>query len=145
MNQVVTRMCRVGASRAVATAISLTFALWLSSGQLSASDCCDPKSPFRPGEGWADDAATCETLDYWAKLAPKTDDRVSMIIRGRLSGVESSDVLAYLEMCEPKALRVVCVTYKTNGMRKGDVVTFAGGFRRGSEEWVVLDPCLASR
>jgi hypothetical protein len=112
---------------------------------LAASDCCDPNSPFRPGEGWADKEATCATLEYWAARAPKSDDRVTMIVRGKLSKVGSNDVLAYLEMCDPKGLRVVCVTYQTNGMRAGDIVTFAGGYRRSSVEWVMLDPCLASK
>jgi hypothetical protein len=112
---------------------------------VSASDCCDPKSPFRPGEGYSETPASCDTLSYWAERAPKTDARISMVVRGKLSDVGSNGVLAYLEMCDPKGLRVVCVTYKTNGMRAGDVVNFAGGYNRRSKEWVMLDPCLASR
>jgi hypothetical protein len=120
----------------VATALGLAHAV--------AFDCCDSKSPFRLGEGYADTPATCETLSHWAERAPKTDARVSMVIRGKLSDVGATEALAYLEMCDAKGLRVVCVTYKTNGMRMGDVVTFAGGYDRRSKEWVMLDPCLAS-
>ena len=68
-----------------------------------------------------------------------------MSVKGKLSGVHSNGVLAYLEMCDSKGLRVVCVTYETNGMRAGDVVTFGGGFASSNKEWVILDPCLASR
>jgi hypothetical protein len=112
---------------------------------LSASDCCDPKSPFRAGEGHAETAATCQNLRHWADRAPQTSERVSMSVRGELSAVHWNGVLAYLEMCDPKALRVVCVTYATNDMRAGDVVTFGGGYASAGKEWVVLDPCLASR
>lgn len=93
----------------------------------------------------ADVPASCETLEHWAARAPKTDARISMVIRGKLSGVHWNGMLAYLEMCNPKGLRVVCVTYQTNGMQSGDVVNFAGGYQRNNNEWVMLDPCLASR
>jgi hypothetical protein len=112
---------------------------------LHASDCCDPASPFREGEGYAETPATCANLGHWAERAPTTNDRVSMSVQGKLSGVHSNGILAYLEMCDPKGLRVVCVTYETNGMQAGEVVTFGGGFARRNKEWVILDPCLASR
>jgi hypothetical protein len=126
-------------------AVLLTAALCLAAGSLHASDCCDPASPFREGEGYADKPATCENLRYWAERAPNTNDRVSMAVKGKLSGVHWNGVLAYLEMCDPKGLRVVCVTYETNGMQAGEVVSFGGGLASTSKEWVMLDPCLASR
>ena len=125
--------------------VLLVSTLFVIAAPLRGSDCCDPASPFREGEGWADTAATCENLGYWAERAPRTNARVSMSVKGKLSGVHSNGVLAYLEMCDPKGLRVVCVTYETNGMRTGDVVTFGGGFASHNKEWVMLDPCLASR
>jgi hypothetical protein len=112
---------------------------------LGAADCCDPNSPFRSGEGYADTPATCENLAYWADRAPINDARVSMVVKGKLSEVHWDGVIAYLEMCDPKSLRVVCVTYATNGMRAGDIVSFAGGYVSANEKWVKLDPCLASR
>jgi hypothetical protein len=112
---------------------------------LNATGCCDPKSPFREGEGWAETAATCQNIAYWAKRAPITNARVSMSIQGRLSAVEWNGTLAYLEMCQPSGLRVVCVSYATNDMKSGDIVKFGGGLASQSDEWVVLDPCLASR
>jgi hypothetical protein len=123
----------------------LAVALAALAAPLSASDCCDPKSPFRAGEGHAETSATCQNLRYWAGRAPQTSERVSMTVRGELSAVHWNGVLAYLEMCDPKGLRVVCVTYATNDMRAGDVVTFGGGYASAGKEWVVLDPCLASR
>jgi hypothetical protein len=105
----------------------------------------DPASPFREGEGYATLPATCENIDEWAKRAPNTDERISLTMRGRLSAVKATEAVAYLEMCDPKGQRVVCVTYQTNGMKVGDVVTFGGGFQLRSDRWVMLDPCLASR
>jgi hypothetical protein len=68
-----------------------------------------------------------------------------MVVRGKLSDVHWDGVLAYLEMCEPEGLRVVCITYSTNDMRAGDTVSFAGGYVSTNDKWVKLDPCLASR
>ena len=110
---------------------------------LQATDCCDPASPFREGEGWAEQPATCENIGYWADRAPTTDARISLAIKGRLHKVDGG-VLAYLEMCSPKGVQVVCVTYETNGMKPGDVVEFGGGYRRSGPKQVVLDPCLAA-
>ena len=128
----------IGLALLVATLFVPAAAIW-------ASDCCDPASPFREGEGYPETAATCENLAYWAERAPTTTNRVSMAIRGKLSGVHANSALAYLEMCVPKGMRVVCVTYETNGMQVGEIVTFAGGLSNRNKEWLVLDPCLASR
>ena len=109
----------------------------------AAAECCDPKSPFREGEGWADTPATCGNAGYWAQRAPDTSARITMIVRGRLTDVRDG-VIAYLVMCEAPAVQIVCVTYQTNGMQRGEDVTFAGGYeRRGTR--IILDPCLASR
>jgi hypothetical protein len=125
--------------------VILAFALLLMPLPLQASDCCDPESPFREGEGYADQPATCENIAYWADKAPDTNDRISLAIKGKLSSVASTGALAYLVMCDAPGLQVLCVTYETNGMRAGEEVTFAGGYERRGEKRVVMDPCLASR
>jgi len=66
-------------------------------------------------------------------------------IEGKLKAVKFDGTLAYLLMCEPPGAQVVCVTYSTNGLGPGDVVLFAGGYRRVGEKQIILDPCLASR
>lgn len=134
--------CKRARSTLLLLTIGLAAAMLL---PLGTSACCDPKSPYRAGEGYAETAATCETISYWAGRAPKTDGRISMTIKGKLSKVIGTDVLAYLEMCDSKGLQVVCVTYQTNGMKAGEVVTFGGGYQSSSDKWVVLDPCLAYR
>ena len=115
-----------------------------SSPQLRAQECCDPASPFRAGEGYAEEPATCETLLGWVERAPETNARISMTVRGALSAVGSDGALAYLVMCEEPGVQVMCVTYDTNGMKPGDTVLFGGGYSRVGEKQVMLDPCLAS-
>ncbi len=117
----------------------------LTSTELGATDCCDPKSPFREGEGAADKAATCEDIAYWADRAPKTNARISLSIKGKLSAVTWTGVLAYLDMCDVPGMQVACVTYETNGMKAGEVVVFGGGYERRGAKQVIMDPCLASR
>lgn len=107
-------------------------------------DCCDPASPFRAGEAYPDELATCATLVHWAERAPKTDNRITLGIEGKLTGVHSDGVMAYLLMCEPAAVQVMCVTYSTNGHVPGDVVILGGGYSRVDDHHVMLDPCLAS-
>lgn len=129
-------------------AAGLTFAAALflcAPAVVDASDCCDPESPFREGEGYADTAATCENIATWADRAPKTEERFSLYIKGKLSAVHWTGVIAYIVMCDEKVMEVVCVTYETNDMQAGDIVTFAGGYRRRDEKQIIMDPCLTSR
>ena len=102
-------------------------------------------SPFSYGEDMPDRVASCEDIRAWADKAPNTDARISLAIRGALSRVRGDSALAYLTMCAAPHPEVVCVTYSRNGMSTGDVVTFAGGYRRLDTNRIVLDPCLASR
>lgn len=112
---------------------------------LRAEPCCDPASPFRPGESYPETPATCETVAGWIERAPDTEARITMGITGKLTHVEFDGVLAYLVMCEEPGVQVMCLTYGTNGMKPGETVQFAGGYSRVGEKQVMLDPCLASR
>ena len=126
--------------------LALALSLLLAASAVSAAqECCDPAGPFRLGEGYADQPATCETLRDWVERAPQLDARITMSVRGALSAVESDGALAYLVMCAEPDVRVLCVTYSTNDMQPGDVVLFAGGYSRVGDKQVMLDPCLASR
>lgn len=120
--------------------------LWLvqAAQKAFAGDCCDPASPFREGEGIADTPATCENIARWSQQAPTTSARITLSIRGKLSRIEANSALVYLTMCDKPRLQVLCVTYETNGMKPGDVVSFAGGYERSVTGQVVLDPCLAT-
>jgi hypothetical protein len=133
------------AHRALGSLALLLAALLLAPSLLRASDCCDPESPFREGEGIADKAATCEDIAHWADRAPTTDARITLSIRGKLTAVHWTGAIALLVMCDEKVMQVVCVTYETNEMRAGEVVSFAGGYGRRAEKQIFMDPCLASR
>ena len=124
----------------------LLSALMLLTGSLPAhaEPCCDPASPFRIGEGYADHPATCANTRFWLDHAPDDDGRISMTVRGRLSVVEFDGTLAYLIMCEEPEARVLCVTYQTGGFKPGETVVFGGGFQSAGENRIMLDPCLAS-
>lgn len=117
----------------------------LRGGDVQADPCCDPDSPFREGEGWADTPATCETIARWAARAPETDARITMVMEGRLAEVHWDGALAYLILCEAAGAQVMCVTYETNGLEPGDAAVVAGGYQRAGPRQVILDPCLATR
>jgi hypothetical protein len=115
--------------------------LLIGSTKLRAVDCCDPNSPFREGEGWADEPAICENIRTGPNGLRQRTQRISLAIKGKLSAVDAG-VLAYLVMCDAPGMQV---TYETNGMRPGDVVAFGGGYERSGPKRVIIDPCLASR
>lgn len=103
---------------------------------------------FSPGDLPARRAAVCEELRAMAAaLAARQTDadpdaRVDLTLAGSLTAVRSDGVLWYLVMC--RDLRVMCVTYQSNGMKAGDRVTMKGAWRRVDENHALLDPCLAS-
>lgn len=127
------------------TIAAILCALTAGAASAQADDCCGPASPFRLGEAYAEQPASCETLRRWAEAAPDIEGRVTMTVRGRLAAVETDGTLAYLVMCEEPGTQVMCVTYETNGMQPGETVLFAGGYARVGETQVMLDPCLATR
>lgn len=110
----------------------------------AAQDPFGPLAPFRRGETLAERAATCATLPDWIDHAPETGERISLTVRGRLSAVDEDEALAYLVLCEPQDVQVLCITYETGGRQSGDAVVLAGGFIRAEGRRVILDPCLAS-
>ncbi len=126
-------------------AFSALLTVLLTASGARAQACCDPESPFREGEGWADTPATCETIAHWAARAPQTDVRITMAMEGRLSEVHSDGALAHIILCGAPGTQVMCVTYDTNGMQPGDFAVVAGGYQRAGPEQVILDPCLATR
>ena len=139
------RGCVMAGLRKAARLLSFVAIPLLIFPALRAEECCDPKGPFAPGEEYPDEPATCATIAQWADRAPETTDRISLAIRDRLAAVESNPVLAYLVMCEPPGMQVLCVTYRAGDLKPGDVVLLAGGYSRRGEKQIMLDPCLAAR
>ncbi len=130
---------------AIGTAIALWTLILIWPAPLSAEDaaCCDPMGPFSAAETSARHPATCETIGAWIDRAPDGAERINLTISGVLSFVGRDDALAYLVMCPPDGVQILCVAYQTNGMQIGDTVVFGGGFSRAGPDRIILDPCLA--
>lgn len=43
---------------------------------------------------------------------------------------------------ERENVQVICVTYSTNDLERGDVVLLAGGYSRIDDQEIMLDRCL---
>ena len=100
----------------------------------------DEDGPFRRGEDIGP-PASCDTMADWIDRAPDYDGRISMAIDGVITESHWDGALAYVIMCDPDQVQVMCVTYYPQEVT-GDVVRFAGGYNRHAERQVVLDPCL---
>ena len=100
----------------------------------------DEDGPFRQGEGFGT-PATCETIGDWIDRVPDYDGRISMVIDGPIRESHWDGALAYLIMCDPGGIEVMCVTYAEQEVT-GEPVQFAGGYNRVDERRIMLDPCL---
>jgi hypothetical protein len=103
----------------------------------------DPEGPFVQGEGFPTIPATCETIDDWIDRAPDYDGRISMSITGTLEESHWDGALAYLVMCAPEAVQVMCVTYYPFEGDPDEPLLLAGGYMRVGAKQIMLDPCLA--
>ncbi|WP_262296247.1 hypothetical protein [Microvirga sesbaniae] len=104
------------------------------------------KNPFADPDMQPSYRAQCHEVRELTKDRETGATRVDFSVTGPLALVHFDGTLAYLGLCgsgtDPK---VLCVTYQTNDMKVGDVVTVAGGYSRPSRDFIVLDPCLAQR
>jgi hypothetical protein len=66
--------------------------------------------PFRIAEGFGT-PATCETVADWIERVPDYDGRITMVVKGAIEESHWDDVLAYLVMCKPEGIQVMCVIY----------------------------------
>jgi len=76
---------------------------------------------------------------------PELDHRIDLSVVGSLTAVQTDQVLWYLVLCSGPDIRIMCVTYQSNGMAIGDRVIVKGGYLRRDANHVMLDPCLANR
>ncbi len=118
-------------------ALAVTFAWSL---PVAAEPIFEDDGPFRPGEGFGA-PATCNTIGGWLDRVPDYEGRISMIIDGAVEESHWDGALAYLIMCEPGGVQVMCVTYHPREA-SDETIRFAGGYNRAGENQVVLDPCL---
>ncbi len=103
-----------------------------------------PKTPFADADMQPAFRARCEDLHRLTDGVKTSAKRIDLAVEGELTVVHSDGVLTYLGLCRPPDPRVLCVTYRDNGMKPGDRVALAGGYGRPDGEHILLDPCLAS-
>ena len=96
--------------------------------------------PFRIAEGFGT-PATCETVANWIERVPDYDGSITMVVKGAIEESHWDGALAYLIMCKPGDIQVMCVTYAER-KPSPEIVLFAGGYSRVSERQIMLDPCL---
>ncbi|MCD6069990.1 MAG: hypothetical protein K0S42_506 [Microvirga sp.] len=131
------RLCRYR------TQSALTALLMLGSVAASGQE-SDEKSPFADPDMQPTYQARCHEVRVLTKDRKTGETRVDFSVTGPLALVHFDGTLAYLGLCgtEPDP-KVLCVTYQTNDMKVGDLVTVAGGYSRPNPDFIVLDPCLA--
>jgi hypothetical protein len=101
--------------------------------------------PFAGADMKSASQARCEELRKATRAVEAGPTRVDLSVVGTLTFVHHDGTLAYLGLCSPPDVRVLCITYQTNGLKIGDVVMVAGGYGRPDADHIVLDPCLASQ
>jgi hypothetical protein len=89
--------------------------------------------------------AECRDVRRMADGIPELDYRIDLSVAGSLTAVQTDGALWYLVLCSPPDIRIMCVTYESNGMAIGDRVIVRGGYQRRDASHVLLDPCLANR
>lgn len=131
-------------SKSAVLPAAIVLALMAAPGSLAADT---GGSPFAAADAPPTKPAACHEIRDLIRDAPDPEEaaRIDFGAVGALSLVEHDGALAYLGICTEPDVRVLCVTYSTNGMRPGEVVAVTGGYQRAGEDLVILDPCLAAR
>jgi hypothetical protein len=121
-------------------------ALVLGSALNAQSQEAPEKNPFADPDMQPSYRAQCHEVRELTKDRETGATRIDFSVTGPLALVHFDGTLAYLGLCgtapDPK---VLCVTYQTNDMKVGEVVTITGGYSRPNPDYIVLDPCLARR
>jgi hypothetical protein len=134
------RTLRIASRRACCLGLSVSLACATASAQ---PDPLAGRPAFSEAEDPAQRPAQCGEIRRMSAGLPEVDYRINLSVIGELTGVRTDGALWYLFMCED--VRVLCVTYASNGMQRGDRVLVRGGYIRRDANHVQLDPCLASR
>ena len=136
-----------GDSTQVETALVPLLAILLALSAVSALGQEDAqKNPFADPDMKPAYTPQCHEVRALTKDRETGETRIDFSVTGPLALVHFDGTLAYLGLCgTPPDPKVLCVTYQTNDMKVGDVVTVAGGYSRPNPDFIVLDPCLAQR
>jgi hypothetical protein len=112
---------------------------------IASDDIFANRPAFSNGEQPARMPAECRDVRRIADGIPELDYRIDLSVVGSLTAVQTDQVLWYLVLCSAPDIRIMCVTYQSNGMAIGDRVIVKGGYLRRDANHVLLDPCLANR
>ena len=123
--------------------IVLCFAVMAPS--IAANDIFAHRPAFSEAEQPVRMPAECRDVRRMAEGMPELDYRIDLSVVGKLTAVQTDNVLWYLVLCSAPDIRIMCVTYQSNGMAIGDRVIVKGGYLRRDANHVMLDPCLADR
>lgn len=100
----------------------------------------EENGPFRIAEGLGT-PVTCETIGEWIDRVADYDGRITMTTKGSVEESHWDGALAYLVMCKPEDIQIMCVTYAKRDVSE-EIILFAGGYKRVGERKIMLDPCL---
>ncbi len=112
---------------------------------MASGDIFADRPAFSEAEQPAQTPAECSDVRRMADGISELDYRIDLSVAGSLTAVQTDQVLWYLVLCSAPDIRIMCVTYQSNGMAIGDRVIVKGGYQRRDANHVMLDPCLANR
>ena len=124
---------------------TIVLCLAASGPSIAAGDVFAGRPAFSEAEQPVQRPAECSDVRRMADGLPVLDYRIDLSAIGSLMAVQTDGVLWYLVLCSSPDIRIMCVTYESNGMAVGDRVIVKGGYRRLDANHVQLDPCLANR
>jgi len=112
---------------------------------MASGDIFADRPAFSEAEQPAQTPAECSDVRRMADGISELDYRIDLSVAGSLTAVQTDQVLWYLVLCSAPDIRIMCVTYQSNGMAIGDRVIVKGGYQRRDANHILLDPCLANR
>lgn len=112
---------------------------------MASGDIFADRPAFSEAEQPVQTPAECSDVRRMADGISELDYRIDLSVVGSLTAVQTDQVLWYLVLCSAPEIRIMCVTYQSNGMAIGDRVIVKGGYQRRDANHILLDPCLANR
>jgi hypothetical protein len=99
---------------------------------------------FSPAEQPATAPGHCRDLRSMSAGLPQLETRIDLTLVGEITAIQTDGALWYIVVCSVPDVQVMCITYESNGMKRGDNVLIRGAYSRVDLDHVALDPCLAS-
>jgi hypothetical protein len=130
--------------RSARAVLGLSLAMLIATGADALADDISKFPGFAEAELTPSRSVECGELRPILQRLPDLDRRVDLWAVGKLVGVQTDDALWFLVICALPDVRILCVTYESNGMKVGDRVYLRGAYERKDDHHVLLDPCLAS-